>query len=382
MLFDAAPPRTNKSAVLRASVLGAAATACAGLVACGAASPAPSPSGRASPASAGRGTTSATTQNVSFVADGTTTYGTLDIPAHRRGQRLAAALILAGSGPTDRNGNDAQLGFEPGNLKMIANVLAGQGIMSLRYDKYFSGQTGAGALAAARAPVTVSTFLRQADAAYDFLRRQPVTDAGKMLVVGHSEGGMYAIMVAESVSPRPSGLALIEPQDERILSLVELQLDEQLDVQEAQRSMTAAIARRYARQIQHAIGKFRAGQQVRPAGLSPWVVQGLASSLFTASNLPYTRSDDAIYPPALAAKVPTGTRVLVTDGSEDTNIPPSTIGPLVRALRSAGTTGPGLVRIPGIDHDLFPSPATTGSGLDPGVVSALRAWAQPYATSR
>ena len=40
-----------------------------------------------------------------------------------------------------------------------------------------------------------------------------------VLLVGHSEGGMYALLVAESVSPRPAGLALIEPQpkSQRIL---------------------------------------------------------------------------------------------------------------------------------------------------------------------
>ncbi len=43
-------------------------------------------------------------RSVAFTVDGTITYGTLDVPAHRAGQRLAAALLLAGSGPTDRNG--------------------------------------------------------------------------------------------------------------------------------------------------------------------------------------------------------------------------------------------------------------------------------------
>lgn len=381
MVFHAVPPRAGKAAILRAWMLGAAAAACAWLAACGGAQPVPSPSGSASAAPADSGTTSTTSQNVSFVVDGTTTYGTLEIPAHRSGQHLAAALILAGSGPTDRDGNDSQLGLKADNLQMIANVLAGQGIMSLRFDKYYSGQTGAGALASDPGSVTVSTFLRQADAAYDFLRGQPEANAAKLLVVGHSEGGMYAMLVAESASPHPAGLALIEPQDERFLSLLELQLDEALDAQVTQGVMTATTARSNAREIQQAISEFRAGRQVSQAGLSPWVLQSLASELFTPANLAYIRTDDAIYPPALAAKLPSGTRVLVTDGSLDTKIPPSTTGPLVRALQGAGTTGPGLVRIPGIDHDLFPSPATTGSALDPGVVSAIQAWAQPWASS-
>jgi uncharacterized protein len=354
-----------------AACLGAAAAVCAGLAACG---------GESTTTGSSGGTVAASSTAVSFVVDGTTTYGTLDIPAHRTGQRLAAALILAGSGPTDRNGNDAAVGLNADNLQMIANVLAGQGIMSLRFDKYFSGQTGAGALASDPGSATVNTFLQQADAAYSFLRGQPATDTSKMLVAGHSEGGMYAMLVAESASPKPAGLALIEPQDERFLSLLGLQLDEQLSAAVTQGSMTASTARQDAAEISGAIGEFRAGQQVSQDGLSPLVVQSLASELFTPDNLAYTRSDDAIYPPALASKVQSGTRILVTDGTADTNIPPSTIGPLAQALHGAGTTGPGLVMIQGIDHDLFASPATTGSALDPGVVSAITNWAQPYSS--
>lgn len=371
--------RRVSGALRSATSLGAAVAACAVLAACGSSS---SSGGGSQPGGGSTaGTTSTTSQNVSFMVDGTRTYGTLEIPAHRSRQRLAAALIIAGSGPTDRNGDDAQLGLKADNLQMIANALAGQGIMSLRYDKYFTGQTGAGALASDPGSATVSTFTKQADAAYEFLRSQPETDISKMLVVGHSEGGMFAMLVAESVSSPPAGLALIEPQDERILSLIQLQLDEQLNASVAQGTMTSAAAQQNAQQIGNAISEFRAGKQVSQAGLSPFVAQSLASELFTPENAAYIRTDDAIYPPTLAAKVPRGTRILVTDGTADTNVPPSTIGPLVQALHAAGTTGPGLVEIPGMDHDLFPSPASTGSALDPGVVSAIQVWAQPYASS-
>jgi uncharacterized protein len=295
------------------------------------------------------------------------------------GQHLAAALILAGSGTTDRNGN--QPGFTPDNLQMIANLLAKQGIMSLRFDKYFSGQTSAGALASDPAAATLNTNIRQADAAYDFLRGQPETDTSRMLVVGHSEGGMYALLVAESVTPRPAGLALLEPQDERLLSLVRLQLDEQLDAAVQQGTMSVAAAQQDGAEVRQAISEFRAGQDVSPAGFTPWVQQNLESALFTPINVLYTRTDDAIYPPDVAAKLPNGTRVLVTDGTADTQVPPSTIGPLVQALQSAGTTGPGLVTLPGVDHDLFMAPAVTAPALAPVVVSAITNWAQPYASA-
>src|SRR5690349_9620733 len=83
------------------------------------------------------GTVGATQQDVSFVADGTTTYATLDVPRHQRGQRLAAALLVAGSGPTDRNGDQAGAGMQRHTLQTIAGVLDQLGVMSLRFDKYF-----------------------------------------------------------------------------------------------------------------------------------------------------------------------------------------------------------------------------------------------------
>ena len=95
------------------------------------------------PAPSASGPQTAVSRDVSFVVAGTTTYGTLEIPAHRSGQRLAAALLIAGSGPTDRNGNDVAANLTPNILQLIAGVLAQMGIMSLRFDKYFSGQTPA-----------------------------------------------------------------------------------------------------------------------------------------------------------------------------------------------------------------------------------------------
>ena len=348
----------------------------AGLAGCGSAShPAPA----ASPGSSAQ--VAAVSRTVSFVAGGTATYGTLDVPAHRAGQHLAAALLLAGSGPTDRNGDDAGAGLSPHTLQLIAVELARLGIMSLRFDKYFAGQTGAGTFAADPGSVTITAFIRQADAAYDLLRGEPDTDTGRMLVVGHSEGGMYALLVAESVSPRPAGLALIEPQDARLLTLIGLQTDEQLAATVSQGMLTAAGARSNAEGVQRAIAEFRAGQPVTTAGLSPDVVQLLTPELLTPANARYVRSDDAIYPPAVAARLPSGTRVLVTDGTQDTNVPLSTIKPLVSALSAAGTSGPGLQVLTGVNHLLhLPGVPANAQALAPSAVVALRAWAQPYAS--
>jgi hypothetical protein len=117
-----------------------------------------------------------------------------------------------------------------------------------------------------------------------------------MLVVGHSEGGFYAMLVADTVSPHPAGLALLEPQDQRILSLVALQLDEQLNAAVQQGQLSASAAQQQAEGISNAIAQFRAGQQVETDGLLPQIVQQLTPELLTPGNAKVARTDDAVSP--------------------------------------------------------------------------------------
>src|SRR5260370_9260307 len=120
-----------------------------------------------------------------------------------------------------------------------------------------------------------------------------------MLVAGHREGGMYALLVAESVSPRPAGLALIEPHDERLLSLVQLQTDEQIDAEVTQGILTAAVARQNTQAVQRAITGFRAGRPVDPTGLLPGAVSLITPTLLSPPNPAYVATHDSGDPPTL-----------------------------------------------------------------------------------
>ena len=358
---------------MRASrALAAAVLISAGLAGCSGGGPLPASSSTADVA--------AVTREVTFSTAGTTTYGTLQVPARRRNEHLAAALLLAGSGATDRDGNQPP-GLTPNTLRQIADALAGMGIISLRFDKYFAGRTGAGSYGRDPGSIDLDAFIRQAQDAYQLLRRQPETDQQRLLVVGHSEGGMYAILLATAAAPHPAGLALVEPQDERILDLVALQINETLDAQVSQGTLSVDAARQNAQGVRQAITQFRAGQPVDTSGLLPSVVRSLTPLILSQVNARYERANDAVDVPAYAAKLPAATRVLVTDGTADFNVPPSTIQPLVNALTGAGATGPGLRLLTGLDHELHQAgtPANGGT-LDPAFLSALREWAQPYAT--
>lgn len=317
-------------------------------------------------------------QQLSFVQDGTTAYGTLHVPAHRVGQRLAAALLLPGSGPTDRNGNQLP-SFDPDTLQLIAGVLDRQGIASFRFDKYFSGQTGPGAYASDPGAINLATFVRQADAAYRLLSRLQPVDPARLLIVGHSEGGFTSLLVADSVWPRPAGLALVEPQDRRLLDLIGLQLGEQLDAAVAAGQLDETVAAQNKAGIGRIVAEFRAGQPIDYTGLLPSIAQFFSGSIFSSANANYVRSDDAVYPPNVARHIAPGTRVLVTCGTEDTNVPCATTPALLSALRAAHTSGPGVVVLPGLDHELHPAGDSINDQiLAPAAINALTAFAEPF----
>src|SRR5829696_4521341 len=67
-------------------------------------------------------------------------YGTLLLPQSKR--KMPVVLLIAGSGPTDRDGNSPLLKGANNSLKLLAEDLAAKGIASLRYDKRGVGESG------------------------------------------------------------------------------------------------------------------------------------------------------------------------------------------------------------------------------------------------
>lgn len=111
----------------------------------------------------------------------------LDAPT---AQTAPAVLIIAGSGPTDRDGNNAY-GIHASYLAKLAVALADAGISSLRYDK--RGVPGSIAVPD-ESTLTFANFVEDAALALDWLREE--TPDRPLAVVGHSEGGLVALELA------------------------------------------------------------------------------------------------------------------------------------------------------------------------------------------
>lgn len=111
--------------------------------------------------------------------------GTLTIPADC--QQCPAVVLVSGSGPQDRD--ETLMGHKP--FWVIADHLTRHGIAVLRFD-----DRGVGASEGDFKSATSADFMTDAVAAVAFLKGQVALDPAKIGVLGHSEGGLIAPMVA------------------------------------------------------------------------------------------------------------------------------------------------------------------------------------------
>ncbi len=114
-------------------------------------------------------------------------------------------IMVAGSGPTDRNGNQSVM--QNNSLKFLAQGLAGQGIASLRYDK-----RGVGASAAA---VKDESLLRFDDYVTDVAGWTALMSQGNkykyIVVLGHSEGSLIGMLACQQSSKINAFISLAGP---------------------------------------------------------------------------------------------------------------------------------------------------------------------------
>ena len=137
--------------------------------------------------------------------------GTLLLP-HGKGPFPAVALVT-GSGAQDRD--ESLMGHKP--FLVIADALARRGIASLRWDDRGAGASGGDHLGS-----TVDDFAADVRAAVAFLRSRPEVDGKAIGIVGHSEGGLNAPMVAAAEKSDQSVrfLVLLAPPGEPLRSLL------------------------------------------------------------------------------------------------------------------------------------------------------------------
>lgn len=127
--------------------------------------------------------------------------GTLLLPKLEAGKRAPGMLIVAGSGPTPRDGVEIGTVKQP-IYREIAEHLAARGFAVLRYDKRCVGQSEC------QKPTTFDDYIDDARLSAEFLKKQPQVDPAKVFLFGHSEGGFIISSIAAHDDAKYAGVIL------------------------------------------------------------------------------------------------------------------------------------------------------------------------------
>jgi len=301
---------------------------------------------------------------VTFQAGGVTVYGTYTHPSSATAGSVPAAVLLGGSGSTtDRNDNSPATPY-CNLLKAVASWLSADGVASLRYDKLGSGQTGWGRYAAHPGRAGIKPYEQEAVAALNVLARQPQVDRARLAVFGHSEGGIYALLLASGLAghaPKVRAVGLLEPVPIRFVNLIEQSSIASLTLELRNGQISAARAHSLQQAITRAVASLRRTGTL-PAGLP----DGLAAT-FHGNGTPLELSQISRYDPAaVAAKIPAHTAVLLTCSNADGYFGCGEVNRLATGLSKASARLD-YVHLNGVDHvlkeDITKSPATFGQPL-------------------
>jgi fermentation-respiration switch protein FrsA (DUF1100 family) len=273
---------------------------------------------------------------------------TLTIPPGKG--TFPAVLLITGSGPQDRD--ESLMGHKP--FLVLSDYLTRRGIIVLRADDRGVGKSGGDFHSA-----TTADFATDAEAGVAYLQTRSEVDPHRIGLVGHSEGGVIAPMVAAR-SPAVAFIVMMAgsgvrgdellPEQARLISeamgtkhdkaVKDAEEERELLTLVEQEKDPAALERELREKLAGKVPETQLGMQVKQV-TSPWFRYFLT------------------YDPASSLRKVT-CPVLAINGEKDLQVPPQQNLPAIRqALRDAGNREFEAVELPGLNH-LFQT-AKTGS---------------------
>ncbi len=238
-------------------------------------------------------------------------------PGHDGRPRVPAVLLIAGSGPQDRDGARVELpGYAP--WRDFAAALVAAGFAVLRVD-----DRGTGASRGRFAGATTDDFARDAAAAVAWLRRQKGIDGSRIALVGHSEGAVVALLTARA-DPAVRALVLLGAPSRPGREIARWQ----------RQQLVSSDLARWPSTERRAVLAAAESEAERTAERDPWL-----------------RRWFALDPRAVAAQVHQPT--LLVHGETDRQVPPEQADELAAVLRAAGAEA-AVQRVRDTDHLLLP----------------------------
>lgn len=290
-----------------------------------------------------------------------TLAGTLTLP--RTKAPFPAVVLITGSGPQDRN--ESLLGHQP--FLVLADHLTRQGIAVLRFDDRGVAKSKGNFSAA-----TSEDFATDVLAGIEYLKTRREINAKGIGLIGHSEGGLIAPMVAVKsldvaflvllAGPGVTGEEILYEQSRLMIRAeggTEADAARNRKLQEklfavVKAETDPAAAEKKLREVAAASVADMSEAQKKAADANPGAVLAQVKSL----NTPWFRFFLTYDPrPALRQlKIP----VLALNGELDLQVPPQQSLPeIAKALKAAGNKKAQSVALPKLNH-LFQTAKTGG----------------------
>ena len=293
--------------------------------------------------------------------------GTLTLP---EGTPFAAVILITGSGPQDRN--EELMGHRP--FLVLSDHLTKAGIAVLRFD-----DRGTGASTGNFSVATTMDFARDVQAAIKYLKTRTEIDPTRIGLIGHSEGGIVAPLVATSFNdvafiamlagPGIRGKELIVLQSvliNRSMGLKEELIERSRTVNEEVLDLvlnTHDADSLHSKITSYLRGALKAHPHIlAQSGMTEDAFVNMQASALSSSWMrTFLKHDPA--PVLEKVKCP----VLALFGEKDLQVPPDPNADAVaQALKRGGNTQNTVKVMPGLNH-LFQE-AHTGSPAEYGVI--------------
>lgn len=248
-------------------------------------------------------------------------YGTITA---LKGKEVHSAIIfVAGSGPTDRDWCSPLLPGTNGSGKLLAEILARQGFLTLRYDKLASGPHVRENIPKLIGKISMQSHVEELAGAVDTIMAEKNVNADNLFVLSNSEGAIHAVNYQlQKKSNLVKGLVLTGAPGRTIGELGRSQIFDQIK----HLPNAEALMKPY----DNAIADFLAN---KPIALDPSLPEGiklLLQSLGNPANLPFSRELWTYSLPEQFAKVDEPSLVLI--GKKDIQVDWKTDG---KALENA-----------------------------------------------
>jgi uncharacterized protein len=317
--------------------------------------------------------------------------GTLTRPT--QGEKLPLAILISGSGPQDR---DSTL-FDHKSFWVLADYLTRRGFAVLRYD-----ERGVGKSQGDHAAATTEDFANDVAAAVRFARSRAEIDPQKIGLIGHSEGGMIAPLVAAAdpaiawiilmAGPGVNGEQILYSQGQLIVAAEGGDAQALAQQRQIQETIFAAINKHSASELNETVIETVTEDLVHELTASGTEftaaeLQNLKMALrvgLQQVNAPWFRHFLRYEPAEALRKV--RCPVLALNGSVDLQVDPKLNLPKIEAaLAEAGNTQVTIRELPNLNH-LFQT-CDTGAlsryekneeTLAPILLETIEQWLQPY----